>query len=191
MQHIESLRTQIASAQDPTMGAVAVSAISASLALSVLAMTLAVTARRRSFAGDRARLAELLDSAKVESENLSRLAEHDTQAYEQYRTSIRAGDSQVAVLRRIIESPLEAATAALRGLDLCAEAASLVPESVDSDLRGAAALLAGAVRAILLSVDVNIRHLASGNELRERAQAQRVDLEQRATSLAEQIIRQV
>jgi formiminotetrahydrofolate cyclodeaminase len=67
---------------------------------------------------------------------------------------------------------LDAAGSAAYGLDLCAKALSLVPLSVASDLGAAKTLLAGAVRAILLTVDVNLLQLPAKSELRRRATRQ-------------------
>ena len=163
---IGSLRGHIAGAKDPIVAGVAVSAVSAGLGMGLLALTLQVASRRKDFAGDRARLAKLLKRANQESARLVRYADKDIAAYQNYRDSLKRKRGIEAALRRIIETPLEAASSAVRGLDLCAEAVSLVPLSVASDLGAAEALLAGAVRAILLTVDVNLLQLSPKSELR-------------------------
>jgi formiminotetrahydrofolate cyclodeaminase len=162
---IESFRTHIAGAKDPIVAGVAVSAVSAGLGMALLALTLEVAMRQKDFAGDRARLAKLLNAAKKESARLLRYADQDITAYQKYRESLRRKRGITTALRRIIETPLEAAGSAAHGLDLCAEAVSLVPLSVASDLSAAEALLAGAVRAILFTVDVNLLHLPAKSEL--------------------------
>jgi len=163
---VESLRGHIAGAKDPIVAGVAVSAVSAGLGMALLALTLKVASRRKDFAGDRTRLTRLLDAVNKESVKLVRYADQDIAAYQNYRDSLKRKRGIAAALRRIIQTPLEAASSAARGLDLCAEAVSLVPLSVASDLGAAEALLAGAVRAILLTVDVNLLKLPAKSELR-------------------------
>jgi len=169
---IESLRGHIADAKDPIVAGVAVSAVSAGLGMALLALTLKVASRRNDFAGDRARLRALLNAANKESARLVRYADEDIAAYQKYRNSLKRKRGIDAALSRIIETPLEAAGSAARGLDLCAEAVSLVPLSVASDLGAAETLLAGAVRAILLTVDVNLLQLPAKSELRRGATRQ-------------------
>jgi formiminotetrahydrofolate cyclodeaminase len=169
---VESLRGHIAGAKDPIMAGVAVSAVSAGLGMALLALTLKVASRRKDFAGDRTRLTRLSDAVNQESVRLVRYADQDIAAYQNYRDSLKRKRGIEAALRRIIETPLEAASSAVRGLDLCVEAVSLVPLSVASDLGAAETLLAGAVRAILLTVDVNLLQLPAKSELRRRASRQ-------------------
>jgi formiminotetrahydrofolate cyclodeaminase len=169
---IESLRGHIAGAKDPIVAGVAVSAVSAGLGMALLALTLKVASRRKDFAGDRARLTRLLNAVNKESVRLVRCADQDIAAYQNYRDSLKRKRGIEAALRRIIETPLEAAASAVRGLDLCARAVSVVPLSVASDLGAAEALLAGAVRGILLTVDVNLLQLPAKSELRRGASRQ-------------------
>jgi formiminotetrahydrofolate cyclodeaminase len=112
------------------------------------------------------------DAVNQESVRLVRYADQDIAAYQNYRDSLKRKRGIEAALRRIIETPLEAASSAVRGLDLCVEAVSLVPLSVASDLGAAETLLAGAVRAILLTVDVNLLQLPAKSELRRGASRQ-------------------
>jgi formiminotetrahydrofolate cyclodeaminase len=169
---VEALREHIARAKDPIVAGVAVSAVSAGLGMALLALTLKVASRRKDFAGSRARLSRLLDAANNESARLLRYGDQDIAAYQKYRDSLKHGRGVDAALRRIIETPLEAAGSAVRGLDLCFEAVSLVPRSVAADLGAAMELLAGAVRAILLTVDANLRELSSSSALRREASRQ-------------------
>jgi formiminotetrahydrofolate cyclodeaminase len=169
---IESLRGHIAGAKGPIVAGVAVSAVSAGLGMALLALTLKVASRRKDFAGDRARLTRLLHVVNKESVRLVRYADQDIAAYQKYRDSLKRKRGIDAALRRIIETPLDAAGSAAYGLDLCAKALSLVPLSVASDLGAAKTLLAGAVRAILLTVDVNLLQLPAKSELRRGATRQ-------------------
>ena len=188
---IESLREHVAGAKDPIVAGVAVSAITAGLGMGLLALTLEVTSRRRVFSGDRSRLSQLLDAVKQESERLVRFADQDIAAYQKYRESLKRKRGIDAAVRRIIETPLEAAGSAAQGLDFCAEAVSLVPLSVVSDLGAAAALLAGAVRAILVTVDMNLSQLPAASELRRKAGKNRRALEKRAARRVDLVLKKV
>ena len=188
---IESFRKHVAGAKEPIAGGVAVAAVSGCLGMGLLALTLEVAARRKNFAGDRVRLAKLLDAAKKESARLVRYADRDVAAYQQYRESIRQKQSIDAALRGIVETPLEAAGSAARGLDICEEAVSLVPLSVVSDLGAAATLLAGTVRAILLTVDVNLRQLPPASPLHLKAKQTRRALEIDTSKQLDMVLKKV
>jgi formiminotetrahydrofolate cyclodeaminase len=188
---IESLREHIAGAKDPIAGGVAVAAVSAGLAMGLLALTLQVTSRRKDFSGDCKRLTRLLNAANKESARLMRYADQDIAAYQKYRDSLKHKRGIDAALQRIIEIPLGAAVSAARGVHLCAEAVSMVPFSVVSDLGAAAALLAAAVRAILLTVDVNLRQLPAASELRRNAGKTRRELGNRSSQQVEQVLEKV
>jgi formiminotetrahydrofolate cyclodeaminase len=82
-----------------------------------------------------------------------------------------------AALRQAIETPLCAARAAVAGLELCAQSSGLVKATLVADLRAAEALLAGALRAILICIDANLK----GREAEHRdAVAERHAIEDRA-----------
>jgi len=170
---------------DPVPAGVAISAVTASLALALLAKVLTVTGNRKSFAGDRQRLAALLGAARAESTLLTHLADDDIQAFNQYMECKRQGEELTAAIRNAIEVPMKAARSALRGLDLCAEAAGMMQGLTAADLGAAAALLSGALRAMLLSVDFNIREMRSEEQFSAAIAAECGDLELRALRCAE------
>jgi formiminotetrahydrofolate cyclodeaminase len=188
---LESFREHIAGAKDPIAGGVAVAAVCAGLGMALLALTLKVASRRKDFTGDRARLTKLLHAANQESARLLRYAEQDVAAYHEYRDSLKRKRGIDAALRRIIESPLAAASSAARGVDICADAVTLVPLSVVSDLGAAATLLAGSVRTILLTVDVNLRQLPAPTKLRRHAVKTRRALEREAMRQVQRVLRNV
>jgi formiminotetrahydrofolate cyclodeaminase len=159
--------------------------------MSLLALTLKVASKRKDFSGDRTRLIKLMAAVKKESALLARCADQDIAAYQQYRDSLKSKRGVEAALRRIVETPLEAAGSAARGVDFCEEAVSLAPLSVVSDLGAAATLLAGSVKAILLTVDVNLRQLPPDSKLRVKAGKTRRDLETRATRQVERVLRKI
>ena len=158
---LESFRESVASAE-PTPAGVSVSAVSATLGVSLLQKVLEIVAKRKSFAGDLGHLASLRQAARNESERLTQYANEDIAAYRAYMEArrLKTADVETArALRDVIEKPLKAARSALACLDLCTEAAGFVHGAVAADLGTAAILLAGAVRAMLLSVDVNRQQL--------------------------------
>jgi formiminotetrahydrofolate cyclodeaminase len=126
------------------------------MAVRVLKSVLEVAARKH----DSARLHELIEAAGEDAERLVALAEEDGAAYAAYMQARRERSGEVqAALRRAIDSPLNAARAAAGGIDLCLEAAGFTRGAIAADVAGSAALLAGAVRAILCTVDTNLRAL--------------------------------
>jgi formiminotetrahydrofolate cyclodeaminase len=186
---IDAFREHIAAADNPIAGGVAVASVSAGLGMALLALTLKVASQRKDFACDRTRLAKLLSAAGKESSRLVRCADQDISAYQQYRDSLKRKGRAAIALRRIIVSPLQAAGSAARGLDLCQEAVSLVPLSVVSDLGAAATLLAGSVKAILLTVDVNVRQLPRSSQLRRNVVKTRRQLEKSAAIRLEGVLK--
>jgi formiminotetrahydrofolate cyclodeaminase len=154
---LEEFRDQLAG-RDPVPAGVSVAAVSASLGLSLLMKVLEITKKRKDFDGDPEKIEEMLDSARAESRELERYADEDIVAFAQYMASRRTSN-QAAALRKAIETPLAAARAAASGLKLCTAAAAITPASIAPDLRTAAVLLAGSVRAMLLSVESNALRL--------------------------------
>jgi formiminotetrahydrofolate cyclodeaminase len=172
-------------AAGPVPAGVAVSAVAARVALELLAMSLQVTTKRRDSAGKREKIGELLDAAKIEASNMRKHADDDVAAYKRYlkhRKSARAR----AALRAAIEVPIKVAESALRGLELCAEASSLVSASVAPDLASAAAILGAAARAAARSAEANAAN-SSDRELLKRLTTERRGLEADASSLIDRI----
>lgn len=186
---LEEFREKVAS-PDPSIAAVAVAAVSASCALNLVVMVLEIVAGRKNFRGDRRRLEALVEAARSESERLARFADQDPAAYSHYVRCLRMPKSTDAervqreraiagALRRATEVPLAAANAAVAGLNVCVEAAEMAEGPAATDLGGAAMLLAGAVRAMLLSVDANLAALGE-TEFRDQAAVERGELEDHA-----------
>ena len=151
---------------DPVPAGVAVSAVTASLALALLAKVLAIAGGRKAFAGDRQRIEALIDAARRESAGLTRLADEDIRVFNSYMDCIRSPktpereQAMTAAMREAIRVPMDAARSAVRGLDLCREASTMgVTGLTAADLGAAAALLSGAVDAMLLSVESNLRQI--------------------------------
>jgi methenyltetrahydrofolate cyclohydrolase len=178
---------------DAITGAVAVASITATFAVSLLRMVLEITAHKKESESRRNEIQELLEAAKAEAKQLRRAADDDRVAYAAYRDAARlprAAEQERAernramrsALEQATETPLRAARSAVRAIELCVEAATLARGDVAADIGGAAELLTGAVRAILNSVDANLRRMEDG-----RFVAERRDLEERASRSAEQV----
>jgi formiminotetrahydrofolate cyclodeaminase len=159
-----------ASGTDPVPASVAISAVTASLALALLAKVLAI-------AGMKKDLGALLDSARAESDRLAHIADADIQAFNQYMECKRQGRDLAAAIRKAIEVPMEGARSAIRGLDLCVSAAGMVEGLTAADVGGAAALLSGAVRAMLLSVDFNVHAMRPDERFSDAIAGERRELE--------------
>lgn len=171
--------------EDSLTGVVAAAALSASLALRVLRTVLEVAARKQ----HSERLRELIEAAGESAERLVALAAEDGAAYTAYVQALKERSPELqAALRRAIESPLNAARTAAIGIDLCQEAAGFTRGAIAADVGGAAVLLAGAVRAILCSLDANLRAL-DDQEFAHAVAEERRRLEDLAVTRAEKVLR--
>ncbi len=157
-------------ATEPVPAGVAISAVTASLALALLSKVLGIALRKKSLAEHRQRLDELLHAARAESSHLTSLADEDIQAFHKYL------DSNYEDTRKAIETPMESARAGVRGLGLCADAAGVIRGLTAGDVASAAALLLGAVNGMLVTVDYNLREMSSDAELAEAMAAERAEL---------------
>jgi formiminotetrahydrofolate cyclodeaminase len=165
---------------EPVPAGVSISAVTASLALALLAKVLDITGKRKDFSGDRDRLDSLIESARAESTRLTQLADEDVRAFNQYLECVREDKDRSAAIRQTIDVPMKGARSAVRGLDACAEAVTMVHGLTAADLGIAAALLSGAVRAMLISVDFNIREMHPDKAPPETLTTERRDLELQA-----------
>lgn len=163
-----------AGAIDPVPAGVAISAVSASLALALLAKVLRI-------AGKRKNVSALLNSACLESACLAELADLDIRAFHTYMAT--------GATLEAVEVPMNAARSAVRGLALCAQAAALVTGLTAADIGAAAALLSGAVRAMLLSVDFNLRYMRADEQFSQTVTAERHELEREAERHAAAVAR--
>jgi formiminotetrahydrofolate cyclodeaminase len=126
----------------PAPAGVAAAAVAAELGISLLIKTLAITGGQD----------ELLKAARMERAHLRGAADDDIGAVMAYMQTRDA-----AALRQAIEAPMRAARATIAGLELCAKASSVVKASLTADLHAAQALLAGALRAVLICIDANLK----------------------------------
>jgi formiminotetrahydrofolate cyclodeaminase len=198
---VEQFRSAVASV-NPMPAGVSASAVSASLALGLLAKVLQVSGRRKDFSGDRSKLSALLATAQGESQRMLQFAEDDIAAFHAYMIAVRlphatASEQQeraqaiASAVRAAIDMPLGAARAAAADIGLCADAAGMAHAAVAADLGAAAALLASALRVFLLCADSNIRQLTSGSASYGDAASGRQEWETRAFRQAEEVLQQM
>lgn len=174
---------------NPAPAAVAASAVTATLGLSLLIKVLEITGKRKSFTGDSDKLQTLIEAARREAAVLKRTADDDIEAVRLY-----VGSRDPAGARDAIEVPMRAARAAVAGIDLCVEAVGIqgVTKGLPvADLGAAVLLLSAAVRAILLSVQLNLRHTPSGEPYREGIATERQVLEDYAAHRAGVVLRSI
>jgi formiminotetrahydrofolate cyclodeaminase len=180
-----------AGGMDPVPASVAISAVTASLATALLAKVLAIAGKSKrvisEHPGDRQRIRALLDAAREESARLTSLADEDIAAFNQYMACKRQGLELTAAIHKAIEVPMDAARWVVRGLGLCAEAAGMIQGLTAADIGAAGALLFGAVQAMLLSVDFNIREISSGERFSDGITAERRELGLEARRLADAV----
>ncbi|HEY3823591.1 MAG TPA: cyclodeaminase/cyclohydrolase family protein [Bryobacteraceae bacterium] len=172
---------------DPLPAGVAISAVSASLALALLAKVLDIAVRRKNFSGDRQRLTALLDAAREESARLAQLADDDVHAFQEYMECKRQGRDPNEAVRNAIQVPMNAARSAVRGLELCSEAIGMLQGLTAADVGSAASLLSGAVRAFLLSANANDRTMRSDETFSRQVAAECRKLELGAQRWAETV----
>ncbi|GGR15017.1 cyclodeaminase/cyclohydrolase family protein [Deinococcus ruber] len=179
------LLTRTASA-DPTPGGGSVAAISGAFGLALVTMALAVSLKGKSASDD---LKTLHHEA---GELLNRLLPHpdaDVTAFQGYMDALalpKSDEGQRATRRSAMQSaarsateaPLSAARDLLAGLELAQRAAVLSHKNVVSDVGAGAALLAGALHAELLTVDINLSSLPA--EERSAAYTERTHLAEAA-----------
>ena len=157
-------------ATEPVPAGVAISAVTASLALALLAKVLGIAVRKRKFAAEREQIEDLLHGARAESSRLTSLADEDIEAFHKYL------ETNHQATRKAIEIPMEAARAGVRGLRLCAEAARIIRGLTASDVASAATLLEGAVRGMLVTVDFNLQEMTADSEFSMGVETESIDL---------------
>jgi len=198
---LESFRSAVASGESAPAG-VAISAVSASLALGLLAKVVTIASRRKDFAGDLSKAANLADAAQSQSKRMLQYADEDVATFSAYMASVRLPQTTAReretrrraldlAIRKAIETPMEAARAAASGIELCAEAAELVHTLVAADLGTAAVLLSSALRIFLMCADSNLKLLVSNPSEYRDLMAGRPGFEVDAFRKAQAVLRQV
>ena len=198
---LEIFRTAAAGSQ-PVPAGVAISAVSASFALALLAKVVTVASRRKDFSGDITKAQQLADSAKAASTRMLQYADADMTAFNEYilNAKLPYGTEEerkhreemlASAARKAIETPMAAARAATEGIELCVEAVPIVHALVAADLGTAATLLGGALRVFLMCADSNVKLLAKNPSAYSDLMHGRPELETNAYRQAQSVLRQV
>lgn len=164
---LAEFRDRTASAE-PTPGGGSAAMVSAAIGVGLVLMALRVTANRGDV--DPAALDPLIVAGERRLAELSTYADADITVFRTYMAALKlpkGTDAEVAVRRNALqqataaaaEVPLNAAQAALEGLDIARQAAPLAHKHIVSDVGAGAALLHGAIRASLMTVDANLPSL--------------------------------
>jgi formiminotetrahydrofolate cyclodeaminase len=95
---------------------------------------------------------ELVNAARQEAAHLRGAADDDVGAVLEFMR-----DRDAAARRQAIEAPMRSARAAVVSLELCVRASAAVKPSLAVDQLAAEALIAGALRAILLCINANLK----------------------------------
>ena len=178
------------------------SAVSARLGLSLVEKVLRIVSQRGDFNGDPGRLGQLGDAARTESARLARYADEDIAAFNEYMACRRlAKDTPrqmddreraiAAALRTTIEIPMNVARSAIAGIDLCTGTSGFVHAFVAADLGAAAELLAGAVRAALLSVDFNLGQIPHDSQFYRDVLVERHELQSQALLKTDALVQRI
>ena len=122
--------------RDPAPAGVAAAAVAATLGASLLIKVLEIRKQRP----------EIVSEARTLIAELRNAADADCAAIRQSLQSQEA-----------IQAPLRAARAAVRAIDLCAEAAPSITGLLAADLQVGETLLRAAASAILLCLDANLK----------------------------------
>jgi len=160
---LADFRDRTASDQ-PTPGGGSVAMVSASLGLGLVLMALRVSARR---AEDTGAFDALILKGDRLLDEISRHADADVDVFEAYMAAMRMPkeseedktarrDAMRQAAIAATEVPLNGAQSALEGLDLARQAVDVCDRTIVSDVGAGAALLAGAIEAVLLNVDINL-----------------------------------
>jgi formiminotetrahydrofolate cyclodeaminase len=165
---LAQFRDRVAS-HEPLPAGVTSAAVSATFAVALLCKVLQVTMRHKDFRGDPDLVNGLLRDARDTSEKLSRLADDDVLAFQEYMDCARRKQPMDAAIRKTIEVPLNVARTAAEGITLCEKAVGHVHAVVAPDLGVAAGLLAGAVRSTLITVSSNLNQLPENDPYRMEA----------------------
>jgi methenyltetrahydrofolate cyclohydrolase len=149
----------------PTPGGGSAAMVAATIGLGLVVMALRVTSRRPEPPAD---IAALILSGERLMAELGRHADADIAVFEAYMEAVRlprATEAEKAARRRALqdaavaatEVPLNAAQTTLEAIDLAQRAAHVAHLQIVSDVGAGAAVLHGALNAVLYAVDINLR----------------------------------
>ena len=186
----------------PTPGGGAAAMVAATTGVALVLMALRVTAKRPDSAEP---LAPLITAGERLLSQLSDYADADIAVFDAYMAALklpRESDADKQARREALaqarvaatEVPLNAAQSTLEALDLARQASHAAHEGIVSDVAAGAAVLHGALTAVLYNVDINLKGMqdatAAADYARSRDHLQRAAGERHeavATTIAERL----
>jgi methenyltetrahydrofolate cyclohydrolase len=197
---LAEFRDAVASTE-PTPGGGSVAMVSAALGAGLVVMALEITARKPESDAAAAELAGLLAEGRRLLAELSRHADEDVAVFRAYMSAFRlprGTDAEKAARKQALQQatvdatrvPLAGARSCLEGLELAGRAAPASAIQVVSDVGAGAALLGGAVTAVLLNVDINLPGLGD-SVMKQELGADRAKLADRARELSAAVLSRV
>ena len=177
--------------REPTPGGGSVAAVTAANGLALVLMALEINARRKD---PHPKVEDALARGKALLSPLSDCADEDIAAFGKYMTALRLPKNTPAeeeararalatASAAALEAPLRAAERCVDALVLAREAAGMVHTGIVSDVGAGAALLHGALTAILYNVDINLKGITDEAEYRAASKNRR-ELQRRGDELA-------
>lgn len=152
---------------EPVPGGGSAAMVSAATGAALVAMALEVTSRKKKAPELAAAALELLPGAAEHVAGLRTDADEDVAAFTAYMAAARlprltpdeAATRTAALdsaLHRATRAPLDAAARTVAAIEFAAQSLPAVADAVVSDVGAGVALLEGALRAVLLNVDINL-----------------------------------
>ncbi|MEY2930514.1 MAG: hypothetical protein RL033_1263 [Pseudomonadota bacterium] len=189
-----SLRDQTAS-ESATPGGGSVACVTGALGLGLVLMALRITANKT----PSELLQRLTERGSALMAGVSAGADADVAAFDSYMSALRlpkGTDAERATRKQKLSEaateatrvPLAAADTMIAGLELAVQALPNVAHVVASDVFAGADLLAGAVAAVMRSVDINLSSIDDGAEAESLRQG-RLARSARATALHHDLLR--
>jgi len=195
-QSLQDFLSATASAQ-PTPGGGSVAGVTAACGLGLVVMALEISGKRKDVAQPAQINALLVESRQVMAQ-IAGAADADIAAFRAYMAALklpkdtddqkrqRAESLQAAVIRAT-ESPLQAARFMVAALHLATRALPLTHPHVLSDVGAGAGILEGALKAVLLNVDINLPGLRDA-AFQSACGTARVQLAEEGSRLAAQVL---
>ena len=177
---LAEFRDRTASA-DPTPGGGSAAMASAAIGMGLVLMALRVTEGK---VDDKAALSPLIEGGDRLLAEVSGHADADIAVFEAYMAALklpRGTDEEKAARRAALaeaavaatEVPLNAAQSVLECLDLARQAAAVADQGILSDVAAGAALLNGAVTAVLYNVDINLKSVKDADTAADFAKSRK------------------
>lgn len=150
---------------DPTPGGGSAAMVGGAIGMGLVLMALRVSAGK---VEDAAALSPLIEAGDRLMDELSRHADADIVVFDAFMAALklpRGSDEEKAARRAALaeaaqaatEVPLNAAQSVLESLDIARQAAAVADRGILSDVAAGAAMLNGAVTAVLYNVDINLK----------------------------------